>query len=206
MSRRGRSADTSGSASSSLLRRVQSRDASAWWRLVKLYGPVVYAWARGAGLQAADATDVVQEVFAAVWQSIEQFRRDRPEDSFRGWLWTIARNKIRDRFRRLRHQPQAHGGTAAQEILARLPEQPPATSPGQSGLQAGSGLVHRALELVRAEFEESTWQAFWRTAVDGRSPAGVAEELGMTLHAVYKAKSRVLQRLRHELEGLDLYE
>ena len=58
------------------------------------------------------------------------------------------------------------------------------------------------LDLVRAEFEDRTWEAFRRVAIERQSPARVAVELGMSIQAVYKAKSRVLRRLRQELDGL----
>jgi RNA polymerase sigma-70 factor (ECF subfamily) len=96
----------------------------------------------------------------------------------------------------------AEGGTAAQQRLAELPDEPPDSSDSEKRADATSGLVRRAAELVRAEFEPRTWQAFWRTTVDGKPAAAVAEELGMTVAAVWKANSRVKKRIREELEGL----
>jgi RNA polymerase sigma-70 factor (ECF subfamily) len=191
-----------GSISSSLLDRIKLRDPEAWRRLVRLYGPVVYGWCRQSGLQPADAADVVQETFRAVAASVGDFHRQRPGDSFRGWLWAIARNKVRDHFRRRRGLPAAQGGSDALQQLLQIPDDPPESS--QSiGSAAGSGrLAHSALELVRAAFEDRTWQAFWRTTVDPQPAAAVADELGMTTAAVYKAKSRVLQRIRQELGDL----
>jgi RNA polymerase sigma-70 factor (ECF subfamily) len=200
ISNRGDSADGS-SISSSLLERVRARRPEAWERLVELCGPLVYRWCRLAGVLSDDAPDVVQEVFAAVAVKIGTFRRDRPGDSFRAWLAGITRHKIADHFRRRQDLPDAKGGTEAQQRLQQVPElvEPGSrsSSPGQDGL-----LPRRALELIRAEFENRTWEAFWRTAVDGRRPADVAEELGMSVMAVYKAKSRVLRRLRQELGDL----
>src|SRR2546425_622239 len=88
------------STSSSLLERVKARDADGWRRLVRLYSPMVFDWCRQRGLQSEDAADVLQEVFQAVFQHVADFRRDRPGDSFRGWLWTITQNKLHDHFRR----------------------------------------------------------------------------------------------------------
>jgi RNA polymerase sigma-70 factor (ECF subfamily) len=102
--------EASGSISSSLLERVRARDPQAWERLACLYGPLVYGWARQQGLQDADAGDVVQEVFGTVAARIADFRRDGPGASFRGWLWTITRNKLGDHFRRRASRPQAAGG------------------------------------------------------------------------------------------------
>ncbi len=199
-SKRAESADP-GSISSTLLQRVKAHRPEAWERLVDLYGPVVYRWCRLSGVKPEDAADVVQEVFGAVASHIGGFRRRRPGDSFSAWLATITRNKIRDHFRRRQDRPEARGGTDAQQLLLELAEIPDFSQQSSRG-DAGDILPRRALELVRAECENRTWEAFWRAAVDGRAPADIAEDLGMTLHAVYKAKSRVLRRLRQELDGL----
>jgi RNA polymerase sigma-70 factor (ECF subfamily) len=189
-----------GSTSSSLLRRAQSRDPEAWRRLVKVYGPIVFLWGRQVGLSGHDSADIVQETFVAVAGHIASFRRERPGDSFRGWLWTITRNKIRDHFRR-RHDPaRPQGGTTAQRMLAQIADDiSEVDAIGDSLLGVAE---RRAIELIRVEFEERTWRAFWLTAVEGRTAAEVGVELGMAKGAVRQAKYRVLRRLREELEGL----
>jgi RNA polymerase sigma-70 factor, ECF subfamily len=192
----------SGSTSSSLLEGVKARDANAWSKFSRLYSPLVYRWARQMGLQATDATDVVQEVFRAVTTHVAEFRRERPSDSFRGWLWTITRNKVRDHFRRRGTQPVAEGGSEGQRRLLEVPDGLPDDEASLTSASAHAELTHRIMELVRAEFEPRTWQAFWRTAVDGLAPAEVAGELGIKIGSVYMAKSRVLTRLRQELSGL----
>src|SRR4051812_44000856 len=100
--------------SPSLLLRVQDNDQGAWTRLVNLYGPLVYHWCRKSHLDAEDMADVFQETFRAVARRIHDFRRDRPGDTFRGWLRTITLNKVRDNFRRHSQVPRAVGGTDAQ--------------------------------------------------------------------------------------------
>jgi RNA polymerase sigma-70 factor (ECF subfamily) len=65
-----------------------------------------------------------------------------------------------------------------------------------------SALYRRAVEQVRSEFEPQTWQAFWLTAVEGRSPPSLEQELSMTAAAVRQAKSRVLRRLKQEMGEL----
>jgi len=181
---------------------VKARDPEAWRQLVRIYGPLVYAWCQQCGLQAEDAADIVQEVFGSVASSVSEFRRERPGDSFRGWLWTITRNKIRDHFRALQGRAQARGGTTAQQRLAELPERPPEESETDRSRTDELTPEYRAFEAIRAEFEDRTWEAFRRTAVDGLPAAEVAAELGMTPEAVYKAKSRVLRRIRQELGGM----
>lgn len=188
--------------STSLLRRVKAHAPEAWQRLADLYGPMVYGWCRRSGLQGEDAADIVQEVFSAVATHVAGFRGQRRQGSFRAWLRTITRNKIRDAIRRERHRLGAQGGTSAQQRLLQAPQPPDPPSQSEPP-EVEDALWRRGLELVRAEFEDRSWRAFWRVAVDGRSPAEVADELGMTLHAVYKAKSRILRRLRQELSDLE---
>jgi RNA polymerase sigma-70 factor, ECF subfamily len=209
--------------SASLIDGMREDDGAAWDRMVALYAPLVARWCRGQRLSEADAADVFQEVFQAVAAHIGRFHQSRRGDTFRGWLRTITRNKIHDLYRRRRREPQGVGGSEAQRRMNLLSVPgdatdsvqgsagsfvPPAAEPalGEPALAeptsadpAERTLFRRGLELIRREFEDRTWQAFWRTAVDGRATADVAAELGMSPGAVRVAKSRVLQRLRSEL-------
>jgi RNA polymerase sigma-70 factor (ECF subfamily) len=189
--------ETSTGTSSSLIDRVKADEVGAWDRLVKLYAPLLYHWCRRWKLQENDLADVFQEVFKTVLTHIGEFRRDREDDTFRGWLRTITRSKVLDHFRRRSHE--AAGGSEAGWLLSQLPapEAIPENDPAEA--EATRALFLRGLELIRPEFEERTWQSFWRTAVEGRSPGDVAAELSTTAGAVRVAKSRVLRRLREEL-------
>ena len=198
----GATSESSSSTSTSLLGRVKSRDPDAWERFVKLYSPLVYRWARQGGLQESDASDLAQEVFGVVAMRIDDFRRDRPGDSFRGWLWGITNNKLKEFFRRQAADPQAFGGTDAQLHLNDLAGEPPPDSTDSAALEPDITLMHRVIGLIQEEFEEKTWRAFWLTTVDQRKSADVAEELGMTPKAVRQAKYRVLRRIRLELDDL----
>ena len=191
---------TSGTLSSSLLARVKDRDSDAWSRLVTLYGPLVYRWARQAGLQASDAADVVQNVFVAVSKDIARFRRDGPNQGFRRWLRAIARNRVYDHFRGVAGEPQAVGGTDAHRNLQQLADFPLDDDPNDSA--EIDQLRLRAVELLRGEFKDNVWQAFWRVAIEGDQPAHVADDLGISVWAVYKARTRVLHRLNQELKDL----
>ncbi|MCI0458202.1 MAG: sigma-70 family RNA polymerase sigma factor [Gemmataceae bacterium] len=182
----------------SLLERARGRDADAWRGLVQLYSPLVFSWARRAGLGDGDAADLVQEVWLAVAGALDRFQRDRQHGTFRGWLWTIARNKLNDHFRNQRGKPEAAGGTDLHQLLQTIPAQEPVE---ETGVEEHH-LLHRALELIRPQFEERTWRAFWRLTVDGRPAAEVGQELGMAANAVHQARFRVLRRLREEMAGL----
>ncbi len=187
-----------GSVSSTLLERVRCQEPDAWRRLVDLYGPLVYRWCRRARLQPSDSADVVQDVFTAVSQHIGGFERKPARGGFRAWLATITQNKIRDFYRRRRGRATARGGTDAYRQLAQVPE-PEALSDATGAPDDDRLLSSRAIELVRAEFETRTWEAFRRAVLESQQPAHIAEDLGMSANAVYKAKSRVLRRLRQEL-------
>jgi RNA polymerase sigma-70 factor (ECF subfamily) len=188
--------------STSLLVRVRAGDAAAWQRLVSLYAPLVYRRCRRMGLQAADATDVGQEVFVAVARSIDAFRREQPTDSFRRWLRTITRNKVMDHYRHRAGREAGAGGSEARLWLEQLADDGRAGEETDADRDDRRLLYRRAIELVRGEFEERTWRAFLRAVVDGQAAGDVADELGMTRNAAYLAKARVLRRLRQEFDDL----
>ena len=192
---------------STLLARVRALDPAAWDRLVALYGPLVYRWARAAGLQEADAADAGQEVFRAVAGSIGEFRRDRPGDTFRGWLRVITRNKVADLVRRRPPGGQGVGGTDACDRLAQMPGADADADPDEPDRAVADELevYRRAVELVLADFAPDTRAAFLRVVVGGEEPAAVAADLGISRNAVYLAKARVKRRLQDEFgELLDL--
>lgn len=190
-------ADTDETTSTSLIKRLQEGESDAWERLCAIYGPLVYRWARLAGLQDQDAADIGQEVFRTVAARIATFEHERRDATFRGWLWAITHHKLGDHFRRRATRPQAVGGTSAYESLQRLEYHRQDELPQDP--EADAGLMHRALEAVRESFEDSTWQAFWRVTVEGHAAADVAADLQVSTQAVRQAKCRVLRRLRVDL-------
>jgi RNA polymerase sigma-70 factor, ECF subfamily len=197
-----RTSEPQGGTSLTLLERLRANEPDAWRTLVQLYSPLVLHWCARAEVRGADADDVSQEVFRAVASHLQTFRRDREGDTFRGWLRVITKNMILRHFQRRGRQPQGIGGTDA---LLRLQEMVDATAGLPEDVEAEmevDGLRQRALEMVRTEFEERTWQMFWRAFVEERSPADIAAELGVTPAAVRKAKSRVLHRLKEEFADL----
>ena len=185
-----------------LLQRLRAKEPDAWQTVVQLYTPLLHHWCARSGIQSADADDILQEVFRAVAAHLDSFRHDRAGDTFRGWLRAIARNMILLHFRRRGRQPQGSGGTDAFAQLQEVAD-PAAELPDDTEAEIETdGLRRRALELVRGEFEERTWQMFWRTFVDERSPVDVAAELSATPAAVRRAKSRVLHRLKDQFADL----
>lgn len=190
-----------GSTTPSLIQRVKTHDQDAWRRLVRLYGPLVDFWIRRAGLQTADAEDVFQAVFQAVARNIGTFREDRASDTFRGWLRIITRSKLIDHHRQVSSQPQATGGAEAYQQLLEVAEALSQPAEIEEATEK-QNLRQRALEMIRAEFEAKTWEAFWRVVVEEQEPKDVARDLNITPSAVRLFKSRILRRLREITEGL----
>jgi RNA polymerase sigma-70 factor (ECF subfamily) len=192
--------------STTLLYNIQVMDPEGWRRFVHVYGPLVYRWCRSSGLQEADAADVGQEVFQAVARAIGGFRRDQAGGTFRGWLRTITRNKVRDFARRQVTQTYGGGGSEAREKLAQVAAEPsPEADESPPDPEEELILLRRAVELVLADFKDETRQAFLMVVVDHRDPAEVARELGVSVNVVYLAKSRIMRKLREEFaDVLDL--
>jgi RNA polymerase sigma-70 factor (ECF subfamily) len=188
-------ASPAGATSLTLLDQATDGDARAWQRLVLLYTPLVHWWCRRFGVyRPEDVEDVAQDVFATVAGKIGRFTKG-PVGSFRSWLFTICRHKAGDHFRRIQDRPVATGDDTAHARLEALPENTD-SAVELDEVSERIILVRQAVELVRQEFEPETWTAAWRAAVEGQTPADIAAALGMTVGAVYTAKSRVLKRLR----------
>ena len=181
--------------SASLLARLRRPEAQeAWARFVELYTPLLFYWARQAGLRESDAADVVQDILVTLLQRLPGFEYN-PGQSFRNWLCTITRNKCREYFRR----QQVRQGEPLHEQADSRQEDPFATiSEGDYRVY----VLSRALTLMQQEFQPATWRACWEHVVQGRPARDVAAELDVSVNSVYLAKSRVLRRLRVELAGL----
>jgi RNA polymerase sigma-70 factor (ECF subfamily) len=186
--------------SSSLLLQLKAQDPQAWQRFLRLYGPLVYSWCRARWrLPAADAADVLQEVVTRVMEAVADYRGG----NFIAWLYTLTRSRVANHFR---HNPApAAGGSDAQQLLAEIPDPRAESEPAESppGLEQLGGVLQRAVAAVRQRSAASSWQAFWQVTVEGRQPADVAGDLGMSVNAVYIAVSRTLHRLREELGALE---
>ena len=170
--------------SSTLLQQIQDMQPGAWGRLVQVFGPIVYRWCRQSGVPSHDASDIVQEVFSSVSRGITNFHRSQEGQSFRNWLATISRNRIRDYYRRQAKAPTAQGGTEALQAWQNMPDP---IEESLTGDQLDGEISRRVMELVRAEFEERTWLAFHKTVVEGQLPASVARDLDMNVASVYQA-------------------
>ena len=183
----------------SLLVRLRDRqDHDAWREFVRLYAPLVYRFARRKGLQDADAADLTQDVLRSVSTSVGMF--DPKVGLFRSWLFTLAHRRWYDFVQRSQRQtPSGHDQATIQFVADELPAPDEEESWNK---EYERQLYTLAAEHVRPKVSEATWQAFQQTAVEGKSGQEVAAGLGISVAAVYLAKSRVMVKLKAEVARL----
>ena len=187
------------STSRSLIVRLQNDEAPAWQELVTLYSPLIFFWCRKLGLSDQDCGDVTQDVFRSVVSHIATFKKKQPSDTFRGWLRTVTRNKVIDFFRDDNRRLAAVGGSEAYKKLSQAPDVDDLPIRDDDELQQEHALFMRAIEMIRDDFTEKTWNAFWEVVVNELSATEAGERLDMKSGSVRVAKSRVLKRLRLQL-------
>ena len=186
----------------SLILRLRDRDdVAAWHRFVALYQPVIYRMARRRGWQHEDAVDFVQEVLLAVARAVGSWDPSGP-GRFRSWLFRVLRSKLVDQLRRRSKLAIGTGGSSMAVWIQQQPD-PQADLSAEIEQECRRQLFVRAAAQVRAHVRDTTWQAFWSTSIDGQAVEHVANRLGLTVGAVYIARSRVLARLREAVQSFE---
>jgi RNA polymerase sigma-70 factor (ECF subfamily) len=181
-----------------LLRIRDPRDREAWYEFVSIYRPVICRVGRRHGLQDADAENLAQEVLEKVERQASFWEPGQPPGSFRRWLSRVARNAAIDAIRRIAPDA-ATGGSSIRDVLHNVAA-PGDTSETVFQLELERQAFRWAARRIRNEFTPPTWTAFWETMVEGQSCADVAAQLGRSIGALYTARSRVMQRLKKELD------
>lgn len=174
-------------------------DERAWEEFVELYGPAIYRAIRYYGLQDADAQDTTQQVLMSVARALEQRPHDPSRARFRTWLSRVIRNAALNVIR----QSKPDRGTGDSEWVRRLSR----VEDEQDGADVleqeyQKELFRKAARDIEPEFAEDTWQAFWLTAVEGREITEVARQLSKKVGSIYAARSRVIRRLRQQVQLL----
>jgi RNA polymerase sigma-70 factor (ECF subfamily) len=187
---------------SDLLHAAKERHGDAWRELVGRYSWLVFQWCRNADLSAEDAADVVQSVLGQVAAYLPNFQKDGAKGAFRRWLRTITRTKIADFYRAEGKEPRGAGGSAAHQRLLTVPDVGESSIWSSPEVEERRKLLWQLVDRLEEEFEESTWQAFWLTVMEGQTTTQAAASLEKTPNAVRIAKWRVLTRLREEADGL----
>ena len=179
----------------SLLERLRTPKAGeAWERFVDLYTPLLFYWSRQAGLQEADAADVVQETITSLFKLLPEFHY-QPGKSFRGWLFTMNRNKCRE----LQRKQKVRRSEPLDEELPGDSTDPACQVAERDYL---GHVLRRTLEWMRSEFPSPSWEICWEHVVEDRPASEVATKYHVSINMVYLSKSRILKRLRLELAGL----
>jgi RNA polymerase sigma-70 factor (ECF subfamily) len=185
----------------SLLLRAQTGETDAWEHLICLYRPLILAWLNRQGVRGSELDDLGQEVLLSVVKHLPGFQHSGQRGAFRSWLRTIVCSRVADYWRAIDASTPAQGGSGAAAALQQMAD--PESELNRQWDEDHDRFVLRCLlDLVEEEFEPITLKAFRRLALDGVSGAEAADELGMSVAAVYVAKSRVLARIRQEAEGL----
>ncbi len=185
-----------------LIRLRDHQDHQAWAQFVEVYAPLIYGYLQRRGLQDADAADLTQTCLRQVATHVGSLEHDPRRGTFRGWLFTIVRNRLRNFFAQPRRLHQGSGDSQVQRLL----ENQAAPEPDEAGewdREYQCGLFAWAAEQIKPQVQETTWQAFWQTSVEGKPGKEVAKALGISVAAVYLAKSRVVARFQaliHEVQ------
>ena len=184
-----------------LLRLRGERDEQAWSEFLAIYEPLVFRLMRRRGLQESDARDTTQQVLLRISNAIDRYQPDGAEASFRRWLFRLARNVVLTFLTRQSRQPKLLDDAQVAELFDVT-----AVKNRESDLfddEYRNQVLAWAIEQVRREFRDSTWQAFVESAVHGRPIADVARELNLSPGSVYVARSRIIARLRTKVEEFE---
>jgi RNA polymerase sigma-70 factor (ECF subfamily) len=191
----------SGETSTTLLGRLRqgATDQAAWAEFVRRYGRLIYQWCRRWRLPEAEAEEVTQVVLVRLVEKLRGFDYD-PSRSFRAYLKTLTHYAWCD-FLAARRRPDAGSGDS--DILAAL-----ATVEARDDLagrlerEFDQEVLELATDRVRQRVEPHTWDAFRLTALEGRSGADAATQLGMKVASLFAAKSKVQRMLQEEVRLL----
>lgn len=175
-------------------------DQAAWKEFVQRYGRHILQWCRQWGLQEADAQDVAQTVLLKLAEKMRDFDYD-PAGSFRGWLRAVTHNAWLKLAAGRQRAGAGSGDTQVEELLQAVAARDDLV--GRLEAEFDRELFEEATLRVRLRVEPRTWDAFRMMALEGRSGAEVAAQLGMKVATVFVAKSKVQKMLREQIRLLE---
>lgn len=175
-----------------IIRLRNAGDQEAWDRFVTLFMPILVKWSNSFGRDAEDAEELVQEVFLTLFEHFATSSYDH-EKPFRGWLWGMMKHKASQR------KKSAFAGKRQQRAMDQLADR---SMPEPDFGTYERDLVKGALAAIQSQVEPATFRAFQLCKLEGKPARDVARELKKTEYMVYQSVSRVMKRLRTELDGL----
>lgn len=185
-----------------LLRITNPADRDAWEEFVSIYFPIIYRMGRKRGFQDADAQDLAQRVLSSVASAVKDWEHNPQRARFSTWLTTVTRNAIIDTLRRAKPDQRVSGGTSMLDQIHRIPQSDDSAE-AEIEREYRRQIFRHAAALVRDEFEESTWSAFWLTTVENLPIADASKQLGTSIGSIYAARSRVMRRLKDKVSHLE---
>lgn len=189
--------------SMTLLNRARQHDEEAWRIIIKLYAPLVYRWCKRMGMSYHDIENLSQEVFTIAYRKLDQFQKQEDKDSFRGWLYTLVRNKRIDWLRKRQKDMDAVGGSQAARLQQQIPDGISEDSEEMSeSEQEDLFLYNQAVELIRQEFSQRDQQIIEALLCENQAPHKIAEQFGISRNTVYIVRSKVMKRLRTQFANL----
>ena len=174
------------------LRDFQNR--SAWDRFVSRFHKPIVSFVREMGFTETDAEDVAQEALLAFATAYREGRYDRSKGRLSKWLFGIVYHRVLQAGRRLGRRKAEVPVYNDSFSWSGVPDKKTAQLSWNNTWNRS--VLRHCLDQVRQDVEPGTFRAFELTVLCKRSPADVAEELGITQNAVYIAKHRVVHRLR----------
>ncbi len=186
----------------SLLDRLRaSPDDTDWSRLVEVYTPLFRTWLTRADVQPTDADDLIQEVLLVVHRELPMFQHNQRRGAFRCWLRQIVVFRLRNFWRSRGRLISAGNDSRLEEQLRQLEDDGSHLSQIWDR-EHNLAVARKLMEMVESRFTETTRLVFRRLVVDGADADTVAIETGLSLNAIFTAKSRVLRELRRLGAGL----
>jgi len=189
--------------SMTLLNKARRHDESAWETIVKLYAPLVYRWCKRAGMGYHDIENLSQEVFTIAYRKLDRFQKESDSDSFRGWLYTLVRNKRIDWLRKHQNDADAVGGSQVMMLQQQIPDETWEDCEELDEVeQEELFLFNQAIQLIRQEFGPRDQRIIEALLCENQDPREIAAQLGISRNTIYIVKSRVMRRLREEFADL----
>lgn len=187
--------------STSLLLALKDRENDGvWTTFCERYQPLVLSFARKLGLNEHEAEDAAQETLMAFAKAYEQGAYDPEKGRLRQWLLGIASNKIRDIQRRRGREYVPDVPADETGLLDGLPDDRTLSELWEAEWERS--ILAACMEIVRRQVEPGTMQAFELFVLQEKPAEEVAQQLGTTANAVFKAKRRVLSRMREAYQEL----